>query len=112
MTDAPRNDAELMSVSIVAGPAVTILLDTIGAGAKNQRTGVLTSTGKNASSTGLTFFMTGLGPTRTGSLRPIKKIAEQGKIDHLIVQCEPDRPPWPMLLFFWRAMAPVSHWRK
>lgn len=93
MTDAPRNDAELMSVSIVAGPAVTILLDTIGAGAKNQRTGVLTSTGKNASSTGLTFFYERPGSDPDRLVKAIQEIAEQGKIDHLIVECEPDRPP-------------------
>ncbi len=82
-----------MSVSIVAGPAATTLLDRVGSGLTSRRTGLLTSMEKNAPLAGLTLFHEPPGSDPDRLVNVIRGIAEQGTIEHLIVECEPDRPP-------------------
>jgi G3E family GTPase len=93
MTGARGKDTELISVSIVAGPAVTAFLNEIGAIQTERRTGLLTSTKRNARLKGLTVFPQPPGSDPDRIVNDIRGIAEKREIDHLIVECEPDRPP-------------------
>jgi len=88
MSGVPGKDRELLSVSIAAGPAVTAFLDTIG----SAKTGLLTSTRTDAS-TGVTVFHLPPGSNPDRIVHEIRLIAGKRAIDHLIIECEPDRPP-------------------
>jgi G3E family GTPase len=88
MDSSRRNDTEPMSVSIVAGPSVATLLDSIG----TARTGLLTST-KDRSSNGLKIFAQAPDSQPDQIANDIRSIAEKGAVEHLIIECEPDRPP-------------------
>ena len=88
MTGAPEKDRELLSVSIAAGPAVTAFLETIG----SAKTGLLTSTRTDAPKD-LTVFHQPPGSNPDQILNEIRVIAGKRAIDHLIIECEPDRPP-------------------
>jgi len=88
MTGTPDKDRGLLSVSIAAGPAVTAFLDTIG----SAKTGVLTSTRTDAPKD-LTVFHQPPGSNPDRILNEIRVIAGKRAIDHLIIECEPDRPP-------------------
>lgn len=88
MTGTPENDTEPLSVSIAAGPAVTAFLDTIG----SARTGLLTSTRTDALKN-LTVFHLPPGSNPDQIFNEIRAIADKRAIDHLIIECEPDRPP-------------------
>jgi G3E family GTPase len=88
MTGTSEKDTERLSVSIAAGPAVTAFLDTIG----SAKTGLLTSTRTDASKN-LTVFHLPPGSNPDQIFKEIRAIAAKGVIDHLIIECEPDRPP-------------------
>jgi G3E family GTPase len=88
MTGAPDKDMELLSVSIAAGPAVTAFLDTID----SEKTGLLTSTRAEASKK-LTVFRQLPESSPDQIVKEIRAIADKHSIDHLIIECEPDRPP-------------------
>ena len=88
MTGAPEKDWELLSVSIAAGPAVTAFLETIG----SAKTGLLTSTRTEASND-LTVFHQPPGSNPDQIVNEIRVIAGKRAVDHLIIECEPDRPP-------------------
>ena len=88
MTDAPDKDRDLLSVSIAAGPAVTAFLETIG----SAKTGLLTSTRTDAS-TNLIVFRQPPESNPDQIVNEIRAIADKRSIDHLIIECEPDRPP-------------------
>jgi hypothetical protein len=79
-----------MSVSIVAGPAAESLLGRIQL--QDRKAGVLTSE-SSGNFGALTTFKQPTGSSPDGILAQIRKIAEQGAVDDLIIQCEPDRPP-------------------
>jgi G3E family GTPase len=79
-----------MSVSIVAGPAAESLLGKIQL--QDRKAGVLTSE-SSANFGALTTFKQPTGSSPDGLLAQIRNIAEQGAVDDLIIQCEPDRPP-------------------
>lgn len=88
MTGAPDKDTELLSVSIAAGPAVTAFLATIA----SAKTGLLTST-RTEALTNLTVFHQPPESNPDRILNEIRVIAGKRAIDHLIIECEPDRPP-------------------
>jgi len=88
MNGAPEKDRERLSVSIAAGPAVTAFLDTID----SAKTGLLTSTRTEASKN-LTVFHLPPESNPDQIVNEIRAIAEKRSIDHLIIECEPDRPP-------------------
>src|SRR6476646_10405445 len=88
MTDERRGATDQLTVSIVAGPAATTLLRQLEPG-----TGVL------ASSTVLQGneqpWRYELPPNSNPEqiLDKIRTVAEQKEIEHLIICCEPERPP-------------------
>jgi G3E family GTPase len=88
MTGAPDKDRKLLSVSIAAGPAVTAFLETID----SAKTSLLTSTRTDAPK-GLTVFHQPAESNLDRILNEIRIIAGKHAIDHLIIECEPDRPP-------------------
>ena len=88
MNEAPEKDRERLSVSIAAGPAVTAFLDTID----SAKTGLLTSTRTEASKN-LTVFRQPVESNPDQIVNEIRAIANKRSIDHLIIECEPDRPP-------------------
>jgi G3E family GTPase len=92
MTGAPAKDAALMSVSIVAGPAVTAVLNAHGVSETGHRTGLLTSSKAEASKQ-LRVFHLPPGSDPNQIISQIEGIAGQHVVDHLIVECESDRPP-------------------
>jgi G3E family GTPase len=92
MTSTPGKDTKLMSVSIAAGPAVTALLDTIGVATKGRPTGLLTST-KADPPKGLTIFHLPPASDPDRIVNEVRTIAGKRIVDHLIIECEPDRPP-------------------
>lgn len=81
-------DTERLSVSIAAGPAVTAFLDTI----VSAKTGLLTST-RTEASRNLTFFRQPPESNPDQIVKEIRAIADKRAIEHLIIECEPDRPP-------------------
>ena len=92
MTGASGKDAALLSVSIAAGPAITALLNAVGVAETAHRTGVLTSSKANTPGD-LTAFPLPSGSDPNRIISEIEAIAGQHAVDHLIVECEPDRPP-------------------
>jgi G3E family GTPase len=88
MTAAPEKDRDLLSVSIAAGPAVNSFLEAIG----SAKTGLLTSAPTEASKN-LTVFRQLPGSSPDQIVKEIRAIADKRSIDHLIIECEPDRPP-------------------
>jgi G3E family GTPase len=92
MTGEPGKDRELMSVSIAAGPAVPALIDSIRVAQAGRRTGLLTSTKTDATSE-LTIFQLPPGSDPGRIVDEIRVIAGKRAVDHLIIECEPDRPP-------------------
>jgi G3E family GTPase len=88
MNGVPEKDRKRLSVSIAAGPAVTAFLDTID----SAKTGLLTSTRSEASKT-LTLFRQPPESNPDQIVNEIRAIAGKRSIDHLIIECEPDRPP-------------------
>ncbi|MDP9098563.1 MAG: GTP-binding protein [Verrucomicrobiota bacterium] len=88
MNEAPAKDRGLLSVSIAAGPSVTSFLDT----SASARTGLLTSTRTDASKE-LTVFHLPRESNPEQIVNEVRAIAGKRSIDHLIIECEPDRPP-------------------
>jgi G3E family GTPase len=88
MNGAPEKDRKRLSVSIAAGPAVTAFLDTID----SANTGLLTSTRTEAPKN-LTVFRQSAESNPDQIANEIRAIADKRSIDHLIIECEPDRPP-------------------
>jgi G3E family GTPase len=88
MNRAPEKDGERLPVSIAAGPAVAAFLNTIDA----AKTGLLTSTRTEASEN-LTVFRLPPESNPDQIVNEIRAIADKRSIDHLIIECEPDRPP-------------------
>jgi len=88
MDRAPEKDGNGLSVSIAAGPAVTAFLDAID----SAKTGVLTSARTGASKK-LTVFHLSPESNPDQIVNEIRAIADKRSIDHLIIECEPDRPP-------------------
>jgi G3E family GTPase len=88
MNGAPEKDRKRFSVSIAAGPGVSAFLDTID----SAKTGLLTSTGTEASKN-LTVFRQPPDSNPDQIVNEIRAIADKRSIDHLIIECEPDRPP-------------------
>jgi G3E family GTPase len=88
MNGAPEKDRERLSMSIVAGPAVTAFLDTIDF----AKTGLLTST-RTEVSKDLAVFQLPPNSNPDQIVTEIGAIADKRSIDHLIIECEPDRPP-------------------
>jgi len=93
MSGARGKDTGLMSVSIVGGPAVAALLHEVGASQTNRRTGLLTSTNRSTPFKELTVFPLPPGSDPNRIVDEIRSVAEAGAVDHLIIECEPDRPP-------------------
>lgn len=89
MTDAREQDADILSVSIVAGPCATTLLDTMNV----ARTGLLSSRKTTKPLNKLTFFPlpSDADPDRIRS--EIRRIAGTHAVDRLVIECEGDRPP-------------------
>jgi G3E family GTPase len=88
MNGAPEKDRERLSVSIVAGPAVSAFLDTIDP----AKTGLLTSTRTEAPKD-LNVFHLARESNPEQIVKAIRAIADKRLIEHLIIECEPDRPP-------------------
>jgi G3E family GTPase len=103
MNGAPEKDRERLSVSIAAGPAVTALLETIG----SAKTGLLTSTRTEAPND-LTVFHQPPGSNPDRILNEIRGIAGKHAIDHVIIECEPDRPPMAYASLFAAADGPQT----
>jgi G3E family GTPase len=88
MTAVPGKDRKLLSVSIAAGPAITEFLDTID----SAKTGLLTST-RTETSKDLAVFRLPTESNPDQIVNEIRAIADKRSMDHLIIECEPDRPP-------------------
>jgi G3E family GTPase len=88
MNGAPEKDRKRLSVSIAAGPAVTAFLDTIDC----AKTALLTSTRSEAPKN-LTLFRQPPESNPDQIVNEIRAIAGKRSINHLIIECEPDRPP-------------------
>jgi G3E family GTPase len=81
-----------MTVSIVAGPSAPALLRSLGQTEAAGRIGLLTNSELALRVEGLnTFRLTGSDPEQI--VGDIRRIAADGTTDHLIILCEPDRPP-------------------
>jgi G3E family GTPase len=90
MSERLGTDAELMSVSIVAGPAAASLLSKLHL--VDPKVGVLTSESSSAFGA-LTILKQSPASSPDQILAQIRNIAEQRAVDDLIILCEPDRPP-------------------
>ncbi|HEY8834168.1 MAG TPA: GTP-binding protein, partial [Chthoniobacterales bacterium] len=80
-------------MSIVAGPSVTALLETISAGPTSGRTGLLSSRKTDEPSKGLILFQLAPDSDPSRIVEEIRKIAGTRSIDRLVIECEADRPP-------------------
>lgn len=74
MTESLRTDTDLMSVSIVAGPAANALLARLELSPR-------------------TMVEQPAGASPDQVIERIRSLAGQGGVNDLIIQCEPDRPP-------------------
>jgi G3E family GTPase len=88
MNGTPEKDRKRLSVSIAAGPSVSAFLGTI----ESAKTGLLTSSRTEASKN-LTVFRLPPESNPGQIVNEIRAIADKRSIDHLIIECEPDRPP-------------------
>ena len=93
MTGAREQDPDVLSVSIVAGPSASALLDTIGLSQARGRSGLLSSRKTEAPWEGLTFFQLAPDANPNQIVEEIRRIAGTRKVDRLIIECEADRPP-------------------
>jgi G3E family GTPase len=92
MTRSNGGDAALLPGSIVAGPSALALLRDLGQTQTGVRTGLLTKAAPAPAIDGLiTFLLSGSDPERI--VGDIRRIAAERKADHLVILCEPDRPP-------------------
>jgi G3E family GTPase len=89
MTGAREQDTDILSVSIVAGPSATTLLDTISSG----RTGLLSSKKTDKPPNELTFFQFPSEADPDRIVSEIRRIAGTHAVDRLVIECEADRPP-------------------
>jgi G3E family GTPase len=92
MSSAPCRDREVMSVSIAAGPAVKSFFEAVAAGRKDLRTALLSSSITDAPS-GLTVFALPPQAAPDQIVSQVRVLAAKRTIDHLIIECERDRPP-------------------
>jgi G3E family GTPase len=92
MTDAGRAGTELMSVSIIAGPASNAVLEKLGP-IESKHVVVFQSTPHSRPEE----IVAGL-----------RSIATKGEVTHLIIQCEPDRPLMAYAFLFADELADVS----
>jgi G3E family GTPase len=90
MTERRETDTELLSVSIVAGPAAATLLGKLQFSA-DRKAGVLTSDPSPAFAT-LTVVKQAPGSSPDHVIGQIRRVAEERSIHDLIIQCEADRP--------------------
>lgn len=88
MIGADGKGTTLMRVSIVAGPWSSGFLEKLGASGAG-RLGLL---GDGQPTDGLTFFRTS-GDNPEQIIGDVKRIAAEGAINHLVIQCARDRPP-------------------
>jgi G3E family GTPase len=93
MTGARELDPDVLSVSIVAGPSASALLDTIGTSQASGRSGLLSSRKPEAPWEGLTFFQLAPDANPNQIVEEIRRIAGTRKVDYLVIECESDRPP-------------------
>lgn len=77
MSDSPLAGARILSVSIVAGPSSGALLQQIGAFNGTRR---------------LVLPAGAISPEGHHALEQISAIAEQGEIDHLVIECDSQTP--------------------
>lgn len=91
MSGGRGTDTELMSVSIIAGPAAAGLLAKLNL-SPERKAAVLTSEPSPAF-TGLTIIEQPAESSPDQIVAQIKSIAEQRAVHDLIIQCEPERPP-------------------
>jgi G3E family GTPase len=89
MTGAREQDADILSVSIVAGPSATTFLETVSGG----RTGLLSSRKTDEPPNELTFFQLPSEADPDRIVSEIRRIAGTHTVDRLVIECEADRPP-------------------
>lgn len=83
--------SDKLSVSIIAGPAATALLSKSASTAK--RVGVLTTAPTNSVPAGLTIIRHDADASPDALVDQLTSVAKQRDVDHLVLLCEPDRPP-------------------
>jgi G3E family GTPase len=81
--------SDKLSVSIIAGPAAPALLSA----STVQRMGVLTSAPRDPAPTGLTIIRHNPDANPDTLIDQITSVADQRAVDHLVILCEPERPP-------------------
>jgi G3E family GTPase len=90
MSETRRTDTDLMSVSIIAGPATNVLLGKL-ASSPDRRVALLTSE-PSASFKSLTVIDQSSGASPQQIIEQLRGIAKERALDELIIQCEPERP--------------------
>lgn len=90
MSRSVATDTRLLSVSILSGPSAPALFQRINATETKRRLGLLTSA--TADRKALGFVVEQLAHDPAQITDQVKTFAEKGTVDHLIVECDPERP--------------------
>lgn len=77
MNESPSTDTQILTVSIVAGPSASALLQQIASLTENRR---------------LVVPGGGIAPEGHQALEQISAIARQGEVDHLVIECDSHTP--------------------
>ena len=91
MSETRQADTELMSVSIIAGPAADALLGVLEV-SPDRKVGLLT-TEPSPGSKHLTIIRHPSGSPPDQIIAQLVSIAKEGAVEELIIRCEPERPP-------------------
>jgi len=103
MSSSRAVGSRLLSVSIVSGPSVSALLQRVGATETKRRLGLLTSakTERNRFSVQqLSSSHEGHLPDPAQIVEQIIAISNQGGVDHLFIECDPETPAFAFASLF------------
>src|ERR1700686_1099249 len=99
MSSSPAVGSRLLAVSIVSGPSAAPLLKKVGATETKARLGLLTSPKAEREN----FIVQQLslhGPEPAQIVEQIIAISNQGIVDHLFIECDPETPAFAFASLF------------
>jgi G3E family GTPase len=103
MSSSPAAGSRLLSVSIVSGASTAALLQKVGATETKHRLGLLTSAQAKRDNfivQQLSLSPEGHGPDPAQVVEQIIAISNQGAVDHLFIECDPETPAFAFASLF------------
>ncbi|MEY2496944.1 MAG: hypothetical protein QOD12_500 [Verrucomicrobiota bacterium] len=103
MSTSQAVGSRLLSVSIVAGPSAPVLLQKVGATETSRRLGLLTSAQAGRDNFivhQISLSQEGHGPDPAQIVDKIIALSNQGTVDHLFIECDPETPAFAFASLF------------